>query len=270
LTWISKGTRNLGTGLAQLIWCDGTLDSLSVFLDNLSEQVQDLPLSLVRAESVWDYRKGGSQTLAQTVLTVPPGKQQWVQWDTKLNGLEKGWVRLEIGAAAKLACHLTQGVLPGHSAFQHLSPKRWRGMHASCAFRVEPAQEAFTPNQIQSGVTRPGASTNVWRSDAGQGLPQWIELSWETPQNITQIEITFPNQVLTEVHGEGPFYVEPQLPRNYILEIDGAEVLRITGNTQHRRIHQLNQKIQAKRLRLIVLETNGDPSASVAEIRVYS
>ncbi len=268
LRHINTGAADLAKGVAQLVWCDDRVDRLHLMLENTTTAPICLPLSLVRAEGVWDYRKGGTSTAAQGSVNVPPGTH-WIAWDVRLPGQAPGWLRIETAAAPGLHWRHTRAILPGHVAFSHLSPMRWRGMHAALAFRIEPAQEAFAASQVLSGVARPGASTNQWRSDAGVGLPQWLELAWEMPQAITRIELTFPGQLLGEVHREEPFYVEPQTARDYAIEVDGVEVLRVTGNTAWRRCHDLATAISATRMRIVVLSTNGDVAASIVEVRCY-
>ncbi len=273
LRGMPRGTADLAKGLAQLVWCSGRIDSLALCLDNPTDAPVALPLYLVRVDGVWDYRKGGQdrglQPAPSCLLTVPPGTRRWLTWDVALDGVAPGWLRLETGAAPGLAWQHAAAVLPGHVAFRHLSPTRWRGLHGALAYRVEPAQDAVGPEQVLSGVTRPGAATNLWRSDSGAGLPQWLELAWDAPQRLTRVELTFPGQLLGEVHREEPFYVEPQVARDYAIEADGVEVLRVTGNTAWRRCHDLPAAVQGKRLRIVVLATNGDAAASIVEVRCY-
>jgi len=269
LRGMPRGSADLASGAGQMIWCSGRIDRLTLCLDNRTGAALELPLNLVRATSVWDYRKGGTGLVASANITVPPGASRWVAWDVGLQDLGSGWLRLETGAVPGLAWCFTRSVLPGHVAFSNLSPSRWRGMHAGLAFRVEPPQDAFGPQQVLSGVTRPGSASNTWRSDPGQGLPQWLGLAWDMPQDIGRVELTFPGQLLGEVHREGPFYIEPQVARDYAIEIDGVEALRITGNTAWRRCHDLPHRVSLRQLRVVVLATNGDAAASMVEIRCY-
>lgn len=260
----------IAAGAAQLVWCGGTLDRLSLCLDHSGTDGADLPLRLAHVEDVWDYRKGGAGVVAETVLRVPPGRDRWLGWDLGLRDLPPGWLRLEAGpAATDLAWRLCHGVLPGHNAFRHLSPTRWRAVHASLAFRVEPAQEAFAASEVLSGVDRPAARTHQWRSDPGAGLPQWVELAWDEVRTIRTIALTFPGQLLGEVHREAPFRVEPQVARDYHLEADGREILRITGNRHWRVVHTLDAPVTVQRLRLTITSTHGAPAAGLCAWRCW-
>lgn len=266
---------NLDQLLAQNVWCSGRIDRLEVCLDNSTGAVVRLPARLVRVDSVWDYRKGGSAVIAEGVIEVQPGTARWSGWEVGATGLATGWLRLELSPAPGLAWLHPRGVLPGHNAYRHMSPTRVRGVHAACAFRVSPPQAAFAPDQVLSGVTRPHRAANLWRSDAGAGLPQWLALAWPAPQRLARIELTFPGQQLREVHAEDIFHIEAQVAKDYAIEVEAGdgvwrEVVREQGNRAWRRVHLLPAAVTAARLRVVITATNGDPAASLGEIRCYA
>ena len=76
------------------------MDHISVCLSNSTAQVQKVQAFLVGIEHIWDYRCQPGQPLAQTVLLVPPGQSQWVDWPVNLGaagGLTPGrLVRLDL------------------------------------------------------------------------------------------------------------------------------------------------------------------------------
>jgi hypothetical protein len=80
--------------------------------------------------------------------------------------------------------------------------------------------------------------------------------------------------LLREYHAYGPFYADPQCPKDYSLSafIDGSwqTVLEVADNYQRHRKHQLQQPLKTKQLRVNVHATNGDPSAQIYEVRCYS
>ncbi|TFV82704.1 FAD-dependent oxidoreductase [Microbacterium sp. dk485] len=265
-----EGAYGLEGEVAQLLWFDGRLDTVSLCLDNTGDADLRLPLRLVRVGHVWDNRKGGDSVLAEGSVGVVPGTARWAHWRVDLADLAPGWVRIETAAPAPgLRWRYARGVMPGHFASRSLSPTRLRDLHASFAYRAAPAQDAFAPAEVLSGVTRPTTSTATWRSDPGAGLPQWLELAWEDAQPIERVEVTFPGSLLRDVHSTPPFYVEPQTAKDYVIEVEGVEAVRVEGNTQWRRVHRLETAAKARSIRLIVLATNGDPAASIAEIRCY-
>ena len=266
---------SLDKTVAQNVWCGGgRLDRLELCLDNTGPAPAQVPVRLVKADSVFDYRLGGSGTLAEGTLTVPPGSGRWAGWDVSLGGLSAGWLRLEISAAPNVYCVHTRGILPGHNAYARLSPTRLRPWFSGFAFKVSPPPPAFGPEQALTGVARPHASPNQWRSDPSQGLPQWLQLEWDTAQPITRVELTFPGQLLTESHVEEGFSVARQVAKDYIIEIDAGdgvwrEEARIEDNRSWRRAHDLTATVSARRLRVVITATNGDPAAAISEVRCY-
>jgi hypothetical protein len=79
--------------------------------------------------------------------------------------------------------------------------------------------------------------------------------------------------LLREYHAYAPFYRDPQCVRDYDIqiEIDGSwkRVIEIRGNYQRHCRHLLTAPVSARRLRVLVLATNGDSSAAIYEIRIY-
>lgn len=142
------------------------------------------------------------------------------------------------------------------------------------SFQVSPPQDCYRADQVLSGVTRPHRSTNVWRSDPSVPLPQSLQLTWDEPQEIRQVQITFAGNLLREYHASPALFRDPQTASDYLLEakVDGVwvEVGGRRGNYQARVVHTLDAHVTATAFRLTILATNGDPSAAVTEIRIYT
>ena len=259
----------------QMVACvGGRIDRVALCLDVPGSAPVAVPVRLVRCRDLWDYRRDGDGILATGVLSVAPGEGQWAWWNVGLTGVPDGYVRLQPAAVPGVIWRQCYQRMPAHPSTRRLSPTRVRGQHSTNAFRVEPAQSAWSPRNVLSGCTRPRHGTESWRSDPGQGLPQWIELAWDGTQRITRVELTFPGQLRQEVHAEPPFHRAPQTARDYSIEVDAGdgilrEVLRVTGNWNRRRVHELPCAVDVRRLRLVILATNGDPAAALAEMRCY-
>lgn len=254
----------------------GRLDSVSACLDNRGAETRRVRARLVRVEHIWDYRRE-LPVLAETELLVPPGENRWVVWPLGVAGLTTGYARLELESdSAEVSWRYSRAVLPGQTAGWAMSAKKLRRLEsgATLAFRVTPAQPAYEPGQVLTGVARPHRATNLWRSDPGQPLPQALQLAWSAPQRIAHVELTFPGHLLREIHAYPPFFRDPQTPRDYAIEawIDGAwtEVHVEKGNYQRNRCHALARAVVTEKLRIVVHATNGDPSAALYEARVYS
>jgi hypothetical protein len=257
----------------------GSINKLSVCVSNDSGQMQTVQAALLPVEHIWDYRTDPGAPLSETVLSVPPGENIWVEWPVGLtaeNGLpENGYVRLDLWANDHVSWHKANSLEPGHmSAFEiGLGKMRRYDNGVTLSFKVEPPQSVYGAANVLSGVTRPHRSTNLWRSDPAQQLPQWLELSWTEEQTIRSVELTFPGHLIREYHAYSPFYRDSQCAKDYTLEAFGEngwlEVLSVRDNYQRHRRHKLPVAVHTAKLRLVIQSTNGDPSAAVYEIRCY-
>jgi hypothetical protein len=250
------------------------LDSVAVCLTNLSAEPQSVPVWLLAVDHIWDYRVDGAARLATGTVTVPPGAKQWITWPVQA-AVPRGYVRLDLGANPQVCWHQAAAILPGHLAAFDMGGGQMRRYSSgvTLAFRVAPAQPAYAPANVISGVSRPHRSTNLWRSDPRQALPQWLELAWAGAQEIGSVELTFPGHLVREYHAYQPFYRDPQCPRDYTVEIEEMgqwrPLLAVTGNYQRHRKHPIAGGAKASRLRFVFTATNGDPSAALYEVRVY-
>jgi hypothetical protein len=121
-------------------------------------------------------------------------------------------------------------------------------------------------------------ASNRWTS---RTLPAWIELSWEEPQTISEVHLTFDTGfqreltlTMSDLYSarmvRGP---QPETVKEYRLEVAGKPgteaVLQIHDNYLGRRVHKLSEPVVTSALRLVVEATHGVPGARVFEIRAY-
>lgn len=257
------------------------VDTLTLCLTNHSTADTELDVALYPSDSIWDYDVDAAAPLAKATLVVPAGGPHWIGWDVGLaaaDGLPTagGYVRLDAGVNPAVEWLVAGTVQPGNLAVYEASPGRYRrfGGGATLSFTIEPPQACYSPASVTTGTTRPHQSPNLWRSDPVQPLPQSLELSWDAPQQVQQIQLTFAGHLLREYHAYPPFYRDPQCARDYRIQgwQDGGwrDVAVVTDNITTRRVHTLAQTITIQRLRLVIDATNGDPSAGVYEIRCYA
>lgn len=254
----------------------GRIDTVAACLENRSGQPQRVRARLVRPKHIWDYRRD-LPAIVEAELTVPTGENQWVEWPVNLVDLTEGYVRLDLECTgATVAWRMAQAVAPGQVAAWAMNARRLRRMEngSTLAFRITPGQPVYEAGQVTSGVTRPLHTTNLWRSDPGQPLPQSLQLTWANPQTISQVELTWAGHLLREIHATPPFFRDPQCARDYRIEawIDGAwrELVTEKDNYQRHRRHTLPAGVSTERLRVVVGATHGDPSAALYEIRCYA
>ena len=136
---------------------------------------------------------------------------------------------------------------------------------------------------VTNGLVRdPG---DEWRNRWAAPLTPagaWLELAWDQPQRISQLQLTFDtgfhreltlsaqNSVNAKVI-RGP---QPDTVRDYEVTYlspgaaEAAPLLKVTGNYQRLNRHRF-APITAKALRLHITATNGDPLARLYQVRCY-
>ena len=255
------------------------LRTVQFCLSNAGLTEQQVSVRLMVVQHIWDYRVAPEMELAEGVITVPAGaKEMWVEWSipagTALPGT--GYVRLDLLENPAVTWHVAGAIEPGHVSAFEMSPGKMRRYSSgvTLSLRVSPPQESFRAANVLSGVTRPHAETNLWRSDPLQPLPQWLSLAWDQPQTIREVHLTFAGHLLREYHAYAPYYRDPQCVRDFHVEAtaDGATwttIAEVRGNYQRHRKLRMQAPVAARALRVVIAATNGDPSAAVYEVRVY-
>jgi hypothetical protein len=253
---------------------EGQLDAVSVCLSNESDVPQTVVARLVPVDHIWDYRGDTGTVLAEPAVTVPPGIGHWVSIPVGVGCPPGRYVRLELGANPNVHWHSASETVLGHPASYEMSNGRMRRyrLGGTLCFHVSPPQACFEPASVLSGVTRPYRTPNLWRSAPERPLPQWLDLEWQEPQEIRQVEVTFPGYTEKEYHHYPPFYRDPECPKAYGIEVfeneSWREVMRVEENFHRHRRHPIDA-VSTSRLRVVVYATNGSPSAGICEVRAY-
>ncbi len=137
------------------------------------------------------------------------------------------------------------------------------------------------PARVIDGFVRdiPGKEIHHWAAPVSGGA--WLELAWDQPQTIREIQITFDTgfqRVLTLTASAGGRNIirapQPETVRDYAIAYrqpgggEPVELARVTGNYQRLRRHRF-EPVQAQAVRIHVSATNGDECARVFEVRCY-
>ena len=253
------------------------LKSVSFCLSNKTGETQRVAVQVMLVRHVWDYRVDDAMEIASGEISVEPGEKQWVEWQIPDQTVlpNTGYLRFDLGVNPNIIWHVAGAIEPGHVSAFEMAPGRMRRYSSgvTLALRVFPPQRSFGAANILSGHTRPYVGTNIWRSDALQPLPQWVQLEWTEPQEISAIELTFSGHLLREYHAYSPFYRDPQCVRDYDIQCETSDgwknMIEARDNYQRHRKHQVVTPVRCSRLRVVVLATNGDSSAAIYEVRVY-
>jgi len=248
------------------------LAAVSLLLSSQLEKPVEVTLHLREASSSGDF--SASDDALESTAVVPPGKPSLVEFAVgrKIAG---PYVWLWLPKTEGVFWHLMETApLGACRAYGNARQGRWtvvEGQYYAVLARPPLAIEAdFRPENVANGVARiVGKESNLWVSDAAEPFPQWIELAWDAPVRMTSVALTFDTDMNMPFH---TLALVPQCVRDYDLSYhDGTKwspLARQRGNFQRRRVHAF-APVDATKLRLTVLSTNGAPSARVFEIRVY-
>jgi hypothetical protein len=260
--WIAAGTSRF--------------ECIRLCLTNPTAQIQKLSVRLMPTEHIWDYRTDTGTPIVSATIDVPPGEAQWIEWPCRADVTPGRYYRIDAAPNPELHWLIASTFEPGHVAAAEMSPGKMRRFKVgtTLSVAVSPPQPCYGAANVLSGVTRPQHFTNLWRSDPALPLPQWLQLAWETPQTLAHVELTFPGHLVREYHAYGPFFRDPQCPKDYRVEalINGRweTIITVAGNYHRHRRHALAQPVTTNQLRVVITATNGDPCAAIYEVRGYA
>lgn len=256
------------------------LQTVSLLLHNTTDHPQHLPVTVEPVAGIWDYDLLPGRILRTATLTVPPGGPQWVDWQVAIGPEDLpddgAYLRINAAPAPGVSWLRAPGILPGCLAGVAVSPQRLHRLEhgVSLSHRLEPAQQVWTADQVLTGVARPQARTNQWRSDPADRLPQWLELTWDQPVPIGQVVLKLCGNLLRDYDKLPALKADPEVLADYAVQarVEGTwvEVASVSGNYQTHRVHTLPEPVHTDRLRVLITATNGAGYASLYEIRAYS
>jgi hypothetical protein len=126
----------------------------------------------------------------------------------------------------------------------------------------------------------PGQWENRWAAPVAGGA--WLELAWDKPQTVRQVQITFDSGFQRELTLSASAHAnkgiirapQPETVKDYAVQYrpaDGkewVELAAVSGNHQRLRRHDF-KPVEASAVRLVITATNGDKFARVFEVRCY-
>ncbi|HEY2975556.1 MAG TPA: FAD-dependent oxidoreductase [Pyrinomonadaceae bacterium] len=253
------------------------IERVELQLESQLDRAVELRLGLRPAAHVWDFR--AAQDIALARATVPAHHRGWLAFNLiakvepeKLyyvyTSAQPGisWKVFKDGDGQPNRCPV------GTTAANLRGGKTWRAMTGgqSLALRLAPESKPYTATNIISGTNRPDKWTNIWISDPQASLPQWVELRWSSTQHFNTVQLTFDTDQNRRV--TLPLFRYPDCVKDYRLEYQARAgwktLAEVKDNYVRRRIHRFDI-VHSESVRLIVLATNGAPSARVYEVRIY-
>lgn len=253
------------------------LDKVELLLESTSSKSETVNLTLRRVEHVWDLRPSARVGSASAVLD--PGTKGYIAFALNAKTEPGGLYFVSIDAQPSIGWALfsdsegeASGVPVGSTAADLAPGNRWRPFTngRSFALRVTPEQRPFAAQNVVEGTNRPDAWSNIFVSDAAEGLPAWIELKFPRPVSFNQVQITFDTDTSRRV--KLPLFRYPECMKHYEIVVPNGGGWRTIAieqdNYMRRRVHTV-ERTTTSRLRINLLATNGAREARVYEVRVY-
>jgi hypothetical protein len=159
----------------------------------------------------------------------------------------------------------------GIEAFEFWVPLR-RPQGHNLAVAVEPPLPVFEPENVVNGWARPTTGPNAWVAALDDPSPH-LTLTWDSPQTIQRIELTFdtdfdhPMESALMGHPENvmPFCVKRYCIRDAARKI----IAQRDDNHQTRNVIILEKPVQTDQLHIELDETHGHAPAALLAVRCY-
>ena len=146
----------------------------------------------------------------------------------------------------------------------------------SASSQIGPAKAALVLDGFLRDIPDQKGSPVEFHHWAGE-MPAWIQLDWEQPQRIREVQITFdsgfPRELILSAQDSAVLNTvrapQPETVRDYTVTAGGKTVATVTKN--HQRINRLKfDAVETKSIRVAITATNGLEQARLFEIRCYS
>jgi hypothetical protein len=178
---------------------------------------------------------------------------------------------------------LQQTLLRDDQTIKHLKNEDPADLARLAKVTASGVYEDARPENVLDGYVRDmyGELYHRWAapiSDDGA----WLELSWDKPQKITRVEITFDSGFHRELtltssdsHNKNMVRApQPETVRDYRLvartpDRKEVELATIAGNHQRLRRHSF-QPLETQSLRIHITASNGSDTARIYEVRCYA
>jgi hypothetical protein len=182
----------------------------------------------------------------------------------------------QLAQSKPLVTRLQQTLLRDDQSIRGLRNEDPADLARTARVKASAEREHYAAEKILDGATRdiPGKETHQWQAP----LPAWIELNWDDPVTLREVQITFDSGFQRELTLSSSDSItngivraaQPETAKAYRLVADGQEIAVESANHQRLRRHKLAQPVTAKSLRLEVTSANGSDLARVFEIRCYA
>lgn len=249
------------------------INSISLWLKSSLPVETTVQLEVAQVPSIWDINSPREPKLTSEAV-IPPKYEGWIEFEFGAEVEPRKMYRIVVKPVRGIFWKKSRP-LPGVCAgFRKPHWKRFIYEKSVYAMKLSPKSYPYGPENVINGVARPYGWTNIWISDPHSAFPQWIELDFGRAMKFNAVHLKFDTNLNTPFHSLPPFYVFPECVRDYEIQVAGEDddfetILKVRGNYLRFRVHRFSE-VSARKLRVVVYATNGDPSARIYEIRVYN
>lgn len=153
-----------------------------------------------------------------------------------------------------------------------------RTARITCSSSVEAGD---CKNVINGAARKVNGNTNCWISEQINNSGEWIDIGFDKRISAGEIRLKFDSNLSNEImislshttRNKQVPGIPSQLVKDYRIEFyndeEAVHVINVKDNYLRFRVHSLEHKVECNRIRVCVLETNGDSQARIFEIRVY-
>ncbi len=232
--------------------------------------------------------------LYSTTLNVSGPSEGWMEICPKCSNLEAGWYFLEVNCPQTFSIPLQQNSLPGVLLYRKMTSHDSKiinafGQHLPVLaqnpgpspgplLQVSPISTAYEAENVASVNHRPSSLPDLWVSQPTDfKYPEFLEIKWEQPKDISKIEITF-DPSYDFIFGKKPESYEAAFMTSlvkeykiYYYDLSGhSHLLEHVENNLNSFVCHDFSSLRITGLELEVLSTYGLNRAQVYQIRVYS
>lgn len=195
--------------------------------------------------------------------------------------LDKNILPCQLRASSENIFELQQTLLKDDQTIIGIKNQDPKDLARSAKVSASSSMENSSPENVLSGVVidKPKENKNRWVADAAE--KQWIELRWNSPVKISNVQFTFYGGC-TELSMTHSAYLlkhmhrgaQKELVRDFdlIATLENGEQRKLCSvrNNSQRLVRLSFNEVSVTALRAEILATNGSPKITVSEIRAYA
>ncbi len=159
----------------------------------------------------------------------------------------------------------------GVDAFEFWCPQR-RPNGKNIAMKIEPALQAFSPENLRNGIQRPVKSTNAWVADYDNENVR-LKIIWKEVQTVSKVVLHFDaddDHPLESVLLHNPEQKMPTCADSIeVYNCNDEMVGKITGNYLAQRTVILDKPVQVTELKINISNSDKNAPVSLFEVRCY-